>query len=188
MNSIVTYSRTVKQTAQQPEGQIVKRRLGACEGGCACRYVRYKIVADPLIVHCCHCRYCQRQTGASFALNALFEAKNVQLASGAVNEIGVPSPSGQGQVIARCPNCAVAVWSNYFMQGIKDMVRFVRVGTLDNPDLLPPDIHIFTESKQPWINLSPDDLAVKEFYDYKKVWTRENQEIRESLLAKAHDA
>jgi hypothetical protein len=161
---------------------------GSCEGGCTCGYVRYKIVSDPLIVHCCHCRYCQRQTGASFALNALFEASHVELLSGTVNEIIVPSPSGKGQKIARCPKCEIAIWSNYFMMGIKDMVRFIRVGTLNNPDLPPPpDVHIFTESKQPWVNLSPDDLAVKEFYDYKKVWASENQKIRESLLARVHD-
>jgi hypothetical protein len=165
----------------------MKKITGSCEGGCTCGYVRYKIVSDPLIVHCCHCRYCQRQTGASFALNALFEASHVELLSGTVNEIIVPSPSGKGQKIARCPKCEIAIWSNYFMTGIKDMVRFIRVGTLDNPDLLPPDVHIFTESKQPWVNLSPDDLAVKEFYDYKKVWASENQKIRESLLARVHD-
>jgi hypothetical protein len=166
----------------------MKRITGACEGGCACGHVRYKIVSDPLIVHCCHCRYCQRQTGASFALNALFEATHVELLSGTVNEIIVPSPSGKGQTIARCPKCEVAVWSNYFMMGIKDLICFVRVGTLDSPDLLPPDVHIYTESKQPWINLSPDVLAVDKFYEYEKVWTRENQEIRKSLLTKARDA
>ena len=166
----------------------MKKIIGPCEGGCTCGYVRYKIVSDPLIVHCCHCRTCQRQTGASFALNALFEATHVELLSGTVNEIIVPSPSGNGQTIARCPKCEVAVWSNYFMMGIKDLVRFIRVGTLDNPDLLPPDIHIYTESKQPWITLSPDVLAVEKFYDYEKVWTRENQEIRKSLMTKIRDA
>jgi hypothetical protein len=166
----------------------MKKIIGPCEGGCTCGYVRYKIVSDPLIVHCCHCRTCQRQTGASFALNALFEATHVELLCGTVNEIIVPSPSGNGQTIARCPKCEVAVWSNYFMMGIKDLVRFIRVGTLDNPDLLPPDIHIYTESKQPWITLSADVLAVEKFYVYEKVWARENQEIRKSLLTKARDA
>ena len=166
----------------------MKKIIGPCEGGCTCGYVRYKIVSDPLIVHCCHCRTCQRQTGASFALNALFEATHVKLLCGTVNEIIVPSPSGNGQTIARCPKCEVAVWSNYFMMGIKDLVRFIRVGTLDNPDLLPPDIHIYTESKQPWITLSPDALAVEKFYDYEKIWTRENQEIRKSLMTKIRDA
>jgi len=162
----------------------MKNRTGNYEGGCACGHVRYKIVANPLIVHCCHCRYCQRQSGASFALNAMFEASQVELLNGSVNEIVVRSPSGNGQKIARCPKCEIAVWSNYFMMGIKEKIRFIRVGTLDNPDLLPPDVHIFTSTKQPWVNLSPDELAVEEFYDYQKVWKPENLKIRELLLAK----
>ena len=73
------------------------------------------------------------------------------------------------------------------MMGVKDLIRFVRVGTLDNPDLLPPDVHIYTESKQPWISLPPGELAVREFYDYTEVWTPENLEVRRSLLSKAQE-
>jgi len=158
-----------------------------CEGGCACGHVRYKITFEPLIVHCCHCRYCQRQTGAAFALNALFEANHVEVIEGAVDNVMTESPSGRGQTIARCPKCHVAVWSNYFMGGIKDMIRFVRVGTLDNPYLLPPDVHIYTESKQPWVKLSADTLAVKKFYEFEKVWTVENEKRRKVLLAEVKD-
>jgi hypothetical protein len=160
-------------------------QIKSCEGGCACGHVRYKIVSEPLIVHCCHCRYCQRQTGAAFALNALFVASHVKVLNGEVNDIVVPSPSGNGQTIARCSKCEVAIWSNYFMGGIKDGIRFIRVGTLDNPDQFPPDVHIFTESKLPWINLPSDDLVVEVFYDYDKVWTSKNNALRKSLIAKA---
>jgi len=152
------------------------------EGGCSCGFVRYQIVSSPLITHCCHCRYCQRQTGAAFALNALFETNNVKIISGAVDEVMTESPSGKGQKIARCPKCRVAVWSNYFMGGIKDMIRFIRVGTLDNPDQFPPDVHIYTESKQPWVNMAPGDLVFSTFYDYEKIWSAENNGIRKSLL------
>ncbi len=154
------------------------------EGGCTCGHVRYQITSKPLIVHCCHCRWCQRQTGAAFALNALFEAVDVELIKGDVSEKTIPSPSGKGQTIARCPKCKVAVWSNYYMGGINELIRFIRVGTLDNPDQLPPDVHIFTSTKQPWLNLPKDDLAVKEFYDYEKTWTKENLERRKALIAK----
>ena len=50
-------------------------------GGCTCRNVRYRMVTRPLFVHCCHCRWCQRETGASFALNALIEADRVVVTS-----------------------------------------------------------------------------------------------------------
>ncbi len=167
------------------KGEIMTTQEDTYEGGCTCGQVRYKINSSPLIVHCCHCRWCQRQTGTVFALNALFEANHVELIGGEVSEIVVPSPSGKGQKIARCPKCQFAVWSNYYMGSIKDLIRFIRVGTLDNPDRLPPDIHIFTISKQPWITLPPDDLVVDEFYDYEKVWTKGNVQRREFFLKSA---
>ncbi|MCP4047637.1 MAG: GFA family protein [Gammaproteobacteria bacterium] len=153
----------------------------ALEGGCACGHVRYSMCSGPLIVHCCHCRWCQRQTGASFALNALYEADRVELLQGEVTELEVPSPSGKGQLIARCPKCMVAVWSNYYMGGLKERVRFIRVGTLDNPDRLPPDVHIFTSTKQPWVTLPPNDYAVEEFYDIASTYSPESLQRRDAL-------
>jgi len=155
------------------------------DGGCSCGHVRYKMTAKPLIVHCCHCRWCQRQTGTAFALNALIEADQVELLEGNVVDFEVPSPSGRGQTIARCPECKVAVWSNYYMGGLKERVRFIRVGTLDEPDRLPPDVHIYTSTKQPWVILPADDYAVDEFYNIERTWSRESQDRREALAVKA---
>lgn len=138
------------------------------EGGCDCRHVRYRLESAPLFVHCCHCRWCQRETGASFALNAMIEADRVTLLAGEPQLVDTPSNSGQGQLIARCPRCYVALWSNY--AGAGPVIRFVRVGTLDDPDLLPPDMHIFTESKQPWVIIPPSMAAVPEYYDRKQHW------------------
>jgi len=144
------------------------------EGGCTCGHVRYQLTSDPLIVHCCHCLWCQRQTGSAFAINALFVADDVELLKGEVKAEMVDSPSGKGQRIARCPKCDIAVWSNYFMGGIREGIRFIRVGTLDVPDQLPPDVHIYTSTKQSWVQL-PDDAHVEDgFYDYKTTWTPEN--------------
>ena len=103
-------------------------------GGCACGHIRYKTTSNPFIVHCCHCRQCQRLSGAAFAINALFEASHVKIQQGEPEIITVNTPSGKGQKVSRCPKCKVAVWSNYYMSGIQDLIRFVRVGTLDNPD------------------------------------------------------
>ena len=151
------------------------------EGGCTCRHVRYRMAGPPLIVHCCHCRWCQRETGASFALNALIEAKRVELLSGDVELVNTPSNSGKGQKIARCPICRVAVWSNY--AGAGDAVRFVRVGTLDEPDRFPPDIHIYTASKQPWVQLPSGSAAVPEYYRASEHWSKSSLERRAALLA-----
>ena len=126
----------------------------------------------PLFVHCCHCRWCQRESGASFALNAMIEADRVTELGQPPELVKTPSASGSGQLVARCPHCRVAVWSNY--SGAGPVVKFVRVGTLDNPDLLPPDIHIFTASKQPWVVLPEGVPAVAEYYDREAHWPPES--------------
>jgi len=150
------------------------------EGGCTCRAVRYRMTDTPLFVHCCHCRWCQRETGASFALNAMIEADRVVLSSGAIEKIMTPSNSGKGQKIARCPTCRIALWSHY--AGAGDKVCFVRVGTLDDPDRFPPDIHIFTASKQPWVVIPAGAGAVPEYYDRNKYWPKASLERRRALL------
>jgi hypothetical protein len=151
-------------------------------GGCTCRAVRYVITSAPLFVHCCHCRWCQRETGSAFAHNALIEADRVVLQSGAPECVDTPSNSGKGQRIFRCPTCRIALWSNY--AGAGDAIRFVRVGTLDEPDRLPPDIHIFTSSKQPWVILPTDRPAVPEYYDRKQYWPADSLARRQVLLGK----
>jgi hypothetical protein len=151
------------------------------DGGCACGTIRYRMTSAPLFVHCCHCRWCQRESGASFALNALIEADRVVLLEGEPEVVDTPSNSGKGQKISRCPRCRVAVWSHY--AGAGDAVRFVRVGTLDDPDRLPPDIHIFTSSKQPWVVLPPGARAVAEYYDTDREWPPESLERRRVLRA-----
>jgi hypothetical protein len=153
------------------------------EGGCTCRAIRYRMISAPLFVHCCHCRWCQRETGASFALNAMIEADRIVVLEGEPEVVATPSNSGKGQKIIRCPSCRIALWSNY--AGAGDAIRFVRVGTLDDPDRLPPDIHIFTASKQPWVVLPPGTPAVAEYYDRDRYLPEESLERRRVLLASA---
>lgn len=142
------------------------------EGGCDCRRVRYRMKSPPLFVHCCHCRWCQRETGSAFALNAMIESDRLVLLSGEPELVDTPSSSGLGQQIARCPHCRIALWSHY--AGAGPVLGFVRVGTLDEPDHLPPDIHIFTASKQPWVIIPTGAAAVPEYYDRKAEWPAES--------------
>ena len=150
------------------------------EGGCDCREVRYRMQTRPLFVHCCHCRWCQRETGASFALNAMIESDRVELITGDVEKVDTPSNSGKGQKIARCPECRIALWSNY--AGAGDLVRFVRVGTLDEPGRCPPDIHIFTSTKQPWVVLPEGTPTVPEYYKSADYWPKESLERRAKIF------
>jgi len=150
------------------------------DGGCDCKRVRYRMETTPLFVHCCHCRWCQRESGASFALNAMIEADRVTELGEPAELVNTPSESGSGQMIARCPKCKLAVWSNY--SGGGPLIKFVRVGTLDNPDLLPPDIHISTASKQPWVELPAGTPAVAEYYERERYWPAESLSRRKVLL------
>ncbi len=149
------------------------------EGGCACGTLRYKLTSKPMFVHCCHCYWCQRESGSAFALNAMIEADRVQLLQGQPELIDTPSNSGRGQKFSRCPSCHIAVWSNY--AGAGDTLHFVRVGSLDNPGQILPDIHIYTASKQPWV-LIPENLpSVPGYYDYRQYWPEQSQERLQAL-------
>ncbi|MDB5945452.1 MAG: glutathione-dependent formaldehyde-activating [Ramlibacter sp.] len=152
------------------------------EGGCSCRQLRYRLLDKPLFVHCCHCTWCQRESGSAFALNAMIEADRVQLLAGVPEVVNTPSASGKGQKIWRCPSCKVAVWSNY--AGAGEAVRFVRVGTLDDPGRLPPDIHIFTASKQAWVVLGDAVPAVPGYYRAAEYWPQESLDRRAALQAR----
>ena len=140
------------------------------DGRCTCGAVSYRMTRNPVFVHACHCSWCQRETGSAFALNAMVEATYLDLLDGRPEEVVTPSASGRGQIIARCPTCKVALWSHYAGAGRK--VAFVRVGTLDNPGACPPDIHIFTSTKLPWVLLDDRVPVVPEYYDWKDHWPR----------------
>jgi hypothetical protein len=153
---------------------------GIQEGGCTCRFIRYRMSGKPLFVHCCHCRWCQRETGSAFVLNAMIEAERVQLLEGQVQMVDTPSNSGKGQRIARCPKCFVALWSHYG----GNTVSFLRVGTLDDPDLQPPDVHIFTSTKQPWVQLPLGVPVFAEYYKPAEQWPQESLSRFAALRAK----
>jgi hypothetical protein len=149
------------------------------EGGCACRAVRYRMRSRPMYVHCCHCRDCQRQTGSAFVINALIEADRVDLLQGKTAGIGVPTDSGLPHVIHRCAACSTAIWSIY---GGREILRFLRVGTLDEPTEFAPDVHIYTRSKLPWVGLPTGAKAFEAYYDSKKEWPPESLERRRALF------
>ena len=149
------------------------------EGGCSCGAVRYRLKTGPMFVHCCHCHDCQRQTGSAFAINAIIETDRIELISGSPLPVTMPTDSGRPHDIHRCPACLTAVWSDY---GRRPALRFVRVGSLDDPAALTPDVHIFTRSKLPWVRLPEGAAAFEVYYDMKTQWPAESQERRRAIL------
>jgi hypothetical protein len=132
-----------------------------------------------MFVHCCHCRNCQAQTGSAFVLNALIETDRIEKLSGEPEITTVESGSGRPHDIYRCPDCRIAVWSDY---GRRPGLRFVRVGTLDDPTALSPDVHIFTRSKLPWVRLPENVPSYEVYYDTEKLWPPESLERRRAIL------
>ena len=144
------------------------------EGRCTCGDVRYRLTSRPLIVHACHCTECQRLSGGAFAINALIETDRVEILAGEAVAVPVTGTSGKPQAIHRCPGCQVALWSHY--PGGGPAIAFIRVGTLDEPTRLSPNIHIYISTKQPWLTLPPDVPAVAEYYSAREVWPAESLE------------
>jgi hypothetical protein len=150
------------------------------EGGCSCGRMRYRLASKPMFVHCCHCRDCQRQTGSAFVINALIESDRVETLSGEIEGVAVPTDSGRPHVINRCPICKVALWSHY---GGVTKLSFVRVGTLDEPAALPPDVHIYARSKLPWVALPAEVPAFEAYYDSKSLWPADSLERRKAIFS-----
>ena len=151
------------------------------DGRCNCGAVRYRMTERPLFVHACHCTWCQRESGSAFALNAMIEAEFLEVLAGVPDEVVTPSASGKGQIVLRCPACRVALWSHY---GGGRRVAFVRVGTLEAPGDCPPDIHIFTSTKLPWLVLDDRVPVVAEYYASKDHWPDWALARRAVLVAK----
>jgi hypothetical protein len=133
-----------------------------------------------MVTHCCHCLNCQRQTGSAFVINVLIEADRFELLAGGLQVVEAPRDDGSVQRIHRCPQCQTALFSEYG----RPEVRFVRAGTLDDPSVVSPDVHIFTRSKLPWVTLPESVPAFEVYYDRREVWSAASLERIEAILAK----
>ena len=150
------------------------------EGGCTCGAVRYRLKSAPMFVNCCHCTWCQRETGSAFVINAIIEGSRVELNRGETLAVSTPTESGTPQIVHRCPNCHAALWSHY---GGRTVSAFVRTGTLDRPSVVKPDAHIFTRSKLPWVSLEGGAPAFEIFYDMDQLWPAESLARRKAAAA-----
>jgi hypothetical protein len=147
-------------------------------GGCGCGAVRYRLKSAPMFVNCCHCTDCQRQVGSAFVINAIIEQDRIEVQSGELAAVRMPTDSGRPHDVYRCTACGTALWSDY---GGRPM-RFVRATTLDEPGALRPDAHVFTRSKLAWVSIPEDQPAFEVFYDLQTQWPPEALARRRALL------
>jgi hypothetical protein len=155
------------------------------EGGCACRTIRYRLTASPLIVHACHCRDCQRLTGGPFVINIWIEAKFVEAGAAAPKPFRLAGGSGKHHHdVFFCQACGTTLWSRYHI--VPGDCLFVRAGTLDTPEAVRPDVHIYTRSKLPWLALPEAVPAFQSSYKIDEVWSAESKErLRRNRAAQA---
>ncbi len=144
------------------------------EGGCACRTIRYRLTTSPMIVQACHCRDCQRLTGGPFAINLWIERRFVEGNPANSEVVPVGGRSGKAHDVSFCATCGTILWSRYHI--VSSDCLFVRAGTLDTPEAVTPDVHIFTRSKLPWLALPEGMPAFETIYRIDDVWPAESKE------------
>jgi hypothetical protein len=144
------------------------------EGGCACSAARYRLTAVPLIVHACHCRDCQRLTGSAFVTNIWIERKFVEPSGVTPKSFELTAGTGKPHAVFFCERCGTYLWSKYYAAPGDTLL--LRAGTLDDPTVVKPDVHIFTRSKVPWLELPKNAPAFETFYDMQQVWPAASKE------------
>jgi hypothetical protein len=159
----------------------------ANQGGCLCGAVRFAITGPPMIVHACYCTRCQQRSGGPLAVNLWIEANRVALLAGEPANLGdntderCTESSNWG-----CPSCGYAVWTIYHSAPPGSL--FVRAGSLDDPSAFPPDVHIFTRSRQPWLSTTDDKPSFEAYYDFREVWPQDSQQRFRNLKAEGRNA
>lgn len=113
------------------------------EGGCLCGQVRWRATAPPANVRVCHCRLCQRWTGAPFFARAIFRAEHFAWSGGTV-----AWPTSARLVRHACARCGTPM-----LAAANDPPARIGVAlaTCNDPDALPPTVHIWTSSKVAWL-------------------------------------
>lgn len=144
------------------------------EGGCACGAIRYRLTESPLIVHACHCRDCQRLTGSAFATNIWVERRFVETDHDRLRAARLTAGSGKPHDVFGCPECGTAIYSKY--HAAPGDTVLLRAGTLDHPETVRPDVHIFTRSKLPWFEIPDGAPSFEAFYKLAEFWPETSRE------------
>ena len=145
--------------------------MTSLSGGCCCGAIRYQLGRDPLVIHACHCKDCQRITGSAFVTNLWIERKYVERSGAEPRAFLLPAGTGKGNELSFCGTCGTTLWSDYRV--VPTPCLFVRAGTLDDPSWVVPDVHIYTRTKLPWVRLPEGAHAFEASYKVDDVWPPE---------------
>lgn len=122
------------------------------EGGCQCGTVRYRITAGPLAVYNCHCKDCQRLSGATHSMSMPIAREHVELLRGKLGAYDRKADSGRVVRIRGCLICGIKVWNEPLAS---PQLLVLKPGTLDDSGWCVPVGNIWTASRAPWAAIDP---------------------------------
>ena len=147
------------------------------EGGCQCGAVRYRITGTPLTLYLCHCTECQKQSSSAFGMSMWVRRSDLKIVSGDPKIWERPAASGGTVTCAFCPACGSRLYHN---ASDDPEISSVKAGSLDDTSWLRPVGHIWTRSRQPWVDISdaPSSLVFErepsDFGELESRWTAEH--------------
>lgn len=125
---------------------------GPITGQCLCGQVHFTIEVEPLGARMCWCRDCQRIASGSATVNVLFPEEAVRY-TGEIATIAMVADSGNRVERGFCPGCGAQLYSKTVAPA--GMPMRVRAGTLDDPELMPPQAVIWAEGAPGWAHIDP---------------------------------
>jgi hypothetical protein len=119
------------------------------DGGCLCGQVRFRVSAAPLDSGYCHCRMCQKNSGAPVVAWVTFPAASFSWSAGEPQRYASSARAGR-EFCARC--------GSYMVFRSEDSPGEVSVNTasFDDPGAFPPRMHIHAESRIAWFQTADE--------------------------------
>ena len=111
-----------------------------------------------MITLVCHCRDCQKLSVSAFSMTMMVRREDLEIVRGELAAFDRPAASGN---VARCYFCPTCSNRIYHENPAKPELVRLKPGTLDDTDIIQPDMHVWTSSKQAWVKL-PDDMPCHE--------------------------
>lgn len=125
----------------------LERRL---VGGCQCGKLRYEIEGEPVAVVACHCNDCQTQSGSAFSMSMVVPRAAFHWISGEARTYRTQADSGVSKDCVFCGECGTRILNA--LGGMPKTFN-VKPGTLDDTTWLRPSLHVWTDRRQPWLEL-----------------------------------
>jgi hypothetical protein len=123
-------------------------------GRCNCGAVRYTLASSPLTVAACHCTQCRRQSGAAYSVNLIVRASAMEVVGDLASWEDSDTESGAPLSREHCGKCGSPIRS---VPSASPKLIAVKSGTLDDPSAFAPAMHIWVQSKLPWVTI-PDGI------------------------------